>query len=333
MILPLYVSVPKALRRFKLLSLPKTLLSTLTVFLGARKSKSQRNTIFTFSISEDYARVWHHFAVKNLPEGEWNIVIVDCAGDMDKTRFAGAEVVTFANLAHGAKIDVFLKKYLRSEIVFLCDDDKYILSDLSAAVHELDDPHVAAVSLAPRDWYTLRINGQDFLPMGSYALLLKRELFLKHRLSFKNVPQEFKNRVVAPGVKRPFGYDCGDYANEKLLELGYTIVTGRYRDCVLGFDGLSAPRIFLMRYGKQFALESLVAAAHFKKGSLNGVMARTLYGIVKFEELYRRMFQKDPTFVSGLTTADLRAVIRDPEVLASYDETEQVYSRLEKLTM
>src|SRR3989344_8422832 len=110
--IPFYVSVPRALRSFKLRSLPKTLFSTFAVISGLKKKLFAKNVVLTFSISPDYARVWYFFARKNLPN--WSIVIVDCAGTMQQEDFPGAEVVKFANLAHGTKIDIFLKKYLHS---------------------------------------------------------------------------------------------------------------------------------------------------------------------------------------------------------------------------
>ncbi len=282
--------------------------------------------MLTFSISPDYARVWHWFAQRYLPS--WNKVIVDCAGTLQPERVPGASVVRFANLAHGKKIDVFLTNYLNAEIVFLCDDDKYIVADLTDAVHDVERPTTAAISLAPRDWYAIRIGEHTYRPMGSYALILKRSAFLQRKLSFKNVKRPFVTRVVPPRTKEPFGYDCADYANEQLLKEGMEIITDRYQNRVTGFDGLSAPRIFLMRYGKRFALDALRAAPHFKKGSLNGVMARTLYGVAQFEKLYRTIFREDPMFVSDLTTADLRAIIKDPDVIASYDATDRVLTNL-----
>lgn len=338
--IPLYVSVPKALRNFKLRSMPRTALSTIAVLSGVKKSGSDKNVALTFSISEDYARVWLHFAKKNLPGNAWDFVIVDCAGDMDPKKFHGADLVKFANISHGKKIDVFLYKYLKAPIVFLCDDDKYILSDLAPAVHELDNPRVAAVSLSPRDWYKVNVNGKEFFPMGSYAVMLKRDIITGNKLSFQSVNKEFKSRVVEPGIKKPFGYDCADYANEQLLKLGYEIITDKYRDYVLGFDGLSTPRVFLIEFGKKFVLDSLSNISHYKKGSTNGVIARVLYGITKFEELFRHIFKTEPKFSSGLDPEKLRNCIQKnmraneidkEEVLSYYNEIESLCNRLKSL--
>ena len=339
--MPIYVSAPRAVRRFALQSLPRTAFSTLLVLAGLKKSRSSKKVALTFSISEDYARLWHYFAHKNLPQSEWDIVIVDCAGSMNPQYFEDAEIIKFANRAHGKKIDTFLYKYLKSSIVFLCDDDKYIISDVSPAVHELEKPKIAAVSLSPRDWSTFKVGGVEHSLMGTYSLLMKRDVIVNNSLSFQSVKRDFKNRIVQEGAKKPFGYDTADFANERLIEMGYEIITDKYHDTVLGFDGLSTPRILLMSYGKQYVLNALAQVNHYKRGSLNGVMARVLFGVVQFEILFRHIFKTDPAFSSRLTKQELVNAIEGnsktsemekQDVLSDYSTIEEICRQLITMT-
>src|SRR3989344_3003106 len=142
---PLYKSVPKALKRFNYFhNLPRTIFSYMMVVLGLKRIKSDKKyTAITFSISEDYARVWLFFAKKFLPSDQWNFIIVDCSGDMRAQLFYGAKIIKYLNLPHGKKIDMFLRKIIDSEIIFLCDDDRYLIHDIFNAINDLKNENTA----------------------------------------------------------------------------------------------------------------------------------------------------------------------------------------------
>jgi hypothetical protein len=273
-----------------------------------------RLVTLTCSISEDYARIWLRFARQALHPDKWHCLIVDSAGDMNAQKLAGASLVRFANLPHGRKCDLMIRHVIGSEGVFVCDDDKYILSEPTS--HQavrlgLQSPEVAAISLSPRRWWRLRLDGREFLPMGSYAVILKRSVLAKHRLTLES-PRGLHAacKVFANGAKEQWSYDTADYANERLLSLGYQVLTLENNPIVAGFDGLSLPRLLLRTYGKAYVKEALVAASDYRLGTINGAVMRGAYGIVKVERLYRQIFNECPEFVSGFSEDELREVLK-----------------------
>jgi hypothetical protein len=335
--------VSDSLRRFNYFhSLPRTLFSYLTLVLGLRRQpKSDRAMAITFSVSEDYARVWLYFARKNLPPAKWDVLVVDCSGDMAAGKLPQAHLIRFPNISHGEKIDFFLNKFISSDLVFIWDDDKYLIKDISSLLPMFENPKLAAISLCPRNWYKLNINGETYLPMGSYALLLKRRLIKNHSLSFKPVKKSTGSvKMFNPGVKEQDTYDTADYANEQLLRLGYEIKTIEDSDFALGFDGLSAPRIFAKDRGKDFIRAELSEAAHFKPGSISGAQMRGFYGIVKFEKLFQDIFGENPSFVVGFSEAELRSIVERnkkiseedrADILSYFDNLDNIYNRLKVL--
>jgi hypothetical protein len=337
---PVWETIPRAIRWFNYsYSLPRVWLSSCRVMLGCRRvGTSDKPLAITGSISEDYARLWLFFAQRSLNPRQWDFLIIDSAGDMDPRKFQGCRVVRFLNLYHGRKIDLLLRRLLRAEIVFLCDDDKYILQDVTPLVAHLDDPQTPVVSLSPRSWWKFRINGVEFLPMGSYALILKRSEWLRLALRLQspaNLTSPYK--VFMPAAKPQTRYDTADYANEQLLLGGYSVVTLPDSPAVLGFDGLSAPRILLMKYGKAYVKEALLQAEHYRDGSTNGAVIKAMYAIVKLECLYRTIFQEEPRLSSGFSEAELREIVESnthldreqrARALAYFQQIDGIYQTL-----
>jgi len=68
---------------------------------------------------------------------------------MEPAKFDGSHVIRFLNLYHGVKVDLVLRKMLQSEIVFLCDDDMYLLKDISKTLNDLDDPKLPSFHYFP----------------------------------------------------------------------------------------------------------------------------------------------------------------------------------------
>lgn len=330
---PLSVSTSKAIRWFNFCrSLPKTASSAAAVVLGLKKSKNwNKPTALIFSISEDYARLWHHFAKKHLPSDQWHILIVDSSGEMKKGNFNGAEIVKYTNFPHGRKMDIIIKKFVRSDIIFLSDDDKYITFNPSEELRILNNPAIAAISFAPRKWYRLNVNGFDFEPLGNCSVLWKRELILKHHLSFERIRnKKSPYKIFQPGAKEQESYDIGDIANEKILLAGYkTLVSEK---TAIGFDGLSAPRIFLMRYGKKALKEALESAPHYKWGSINGAQLRGIYGIVKFESLFKYIFNELPAFQCGFSSEEIRDIVFSNQKISEENkkETELYFDKIDR---
>lgn len=340
MVHPLWITQSKAIRRFNYgYSLPRVWFSSLALLTGQRKiGNPERPLVVVNSISGDYARVWLHFVQQVLEKKHWDIVVVDSAGDMDVSKFEGCQVIRFLNIYHGQKMDLLLRRVIRANLIFQCDDDQYILHDLAAYMRYFDDANTAAVSLYPRSWWYFTIHGNTYWPMGSYALFYRRDILLKHRLKFqapRNRTSDYK--VFQPGVKVQYAYDTCDYANEQLLLLGYTIVTLLDAGAVLGFSGLSAPRILLMTYGKDYVKRALCEAKHYQEGSINGAVMKALYGIVKFERLYQHVFRTRPRFVSGFDETELREIVaqnarmersQKTSILTYFDTVEDVSANL-----
>jgi hypothetical protein len=337
---PVWETKPKAIRWFNYsYSLPRVWLSSCKIMLGVKRiGTPERPLVITSSISEDYARLWLYFAQHALDPRQWDFLIIDSAGDMNSRKFPGCRVVRFLNLYHGRKIDILLRHLLRAEIVFLCDDDKYILQDVTPFVAHLADPRTPVVSLSPRSWWKFRIDREEFLPMGSYALVLKRSEWLGQGLRLQspaNLTSPYK--VFMPSAKPQTRYDTADYANEQLLLRGFTVVTLPDTRAILGFDGLSAPRILLVKYGRTYVREALLQAEHYRDGSSNGSVMKAMYGIVKMEHLYRAIFHEEPRFSSGFSETELCEIVESnphpdteqkTEILAYFQQIDGVCQTL-----
>lgn len=321
---PLWETIPNAIRWFNYrYSLPKVWRSSCAIILGLKRvGTAEKSLVITGSISEDYARVWLFFAQKALDARQWNFVVVDSAGDMDARKFQGCEVVRFVNLYHGQKIDILLRRLLRAKDVFLCDDDKYVQQDVTPFIALLEDPQTLVVSLSPRFWWKFRIDGKEYLPMGSYGIILNSAKWLEHDLRLQS-PAKLTSpyRIFMSDAKPQTRYNTADYANEQMLLQGYTVVTLPDSATLLGFDGLSAPRILLIKYGKAYVKEALARAEHYRDGSINGAVLKAMYGIVKFEHLYRTIFQEEPRFVSGFSETELSEVLENNTQLDSDQKT------------
>lgn len=320
-------------------SMPKVAMSTLRGIFGwQRIGTSDKPLVMTCSISEDYARAWLFFLRQRLAEKDWDVMILDSAGDMNTAKLKGSSVIRLFNWHHGVKIDMALRKMIQTDTVFLCDDDMYLMKNLTTPLELLQESHTPIVSLFPRDWWTFDIQGQQFLPMGSFALLFKRQVLLQQQLKFAS-PTGLTSpyRVMEPGVKPRWNYDTADYMNEQLLLKGFTIPVLTKEQYVLGFKGLSDPRKLLMKYGKREVEVALQTVNHYKKGSVNGAILRSIYSIVKFEQLYQALFREKPAMVSGFTEQELRKIIKEHSRIDSedkrgvnqfFDEMDEVYKRL-----
>ena len=319
MTLPLFTAAPRALRHFNIFqSFPRTWFSTLT--LGQSKIKKP-HTVFTFTTSERFARVWHFFARRALPANQWHIVIGDSSGSIRPELFAGAEIFKIYNFTHGKKIDLFLDNVISSPITLLCDDDVYLARDIVPALAELEDDRVKAVSLRPRTWYHLEYGDKRYEPMGSYAILMKR-----FGVSFMPRKEICAAKVFPPGTKAQPYYDTADYANEQLLKAGYRIPTHPADEFTLGFDGMTTPTILLQRYGVAYVRKALQEAKHFKAGSLNGAQVRGLYCYAAFEELYHKLFGDRPPYEYP-SREELRA-LPHPELYGYFDGIDDTLAKL-----
>jgi hypothetical protein len=174
-----------------------------------------------------------------LPDSDLRILIGDCSGGLVREqRTRKTSVMPLLNFAHGEKLDLFFEKLCGAEYVVVCDDDVFWLDDRAlkwALERFAEDPKLAVVSLRPRaaGWPPVakRTNG---VPMGSYCLVIRRELWIREKLSFQIVDDvEF--------AKEGFYFDTADFANVQLLESGYSVLIApeEIRSSLISFDGTS----------------------------------------------------------------------------------------------
>jgi hypothetical protein len=129
------------------------------------------------------------------------------------------------------------------------------------------------------------------------------------------------HKIFPSDTKPQTSYDTADYANEQLLLRGFRVVTLPNNRAILGFDGLSAPRILLLKYGKVYVKEALLQAKHYRQGSANGAVMKAMYGIVKIEKLYRAIFHEEPRFSSGFSETELHEIVESNTYLDNEQKT------------
>lgn len=343
-----------ALYRFNFwTSLRRTWLSTLRLLAGASvPGSADRPTILTFSIFETHARLWLHFVRRALAGRDWDVVIVDCSGTFRPEMLSGARVIRLFNWSHGRKIDLVLER-LRSDLVFLLDDDRYLLDAeaIDRVVPWFESPKVAAASLIPRHWWKLRIAGRDHFPMGAYGVVVRRPVIVRLGLSFRTRNEFCASRVDAAGVQARRSYDTGDFAHEQLLRLGYDVPSleprGRAQhfarpvdeshDSIVGFDGASGGRL-AATWQRATSIPELIAgatslaedsfASYFFKSSWSDLCLDDLFASV-FGERARPELPFSRAEILGALRRNANADSDQIDALERYAvEVEEISSRL-----
>lgn len=178
----------------------------------------------TCSVIPHLTGLWAKFMHRAVPAGAARIWIGDCSGGFRPEHALGAPVNIFGllNFEHGRKVDHLLQHACRSEFVIISDDDVFWLDETPwrwARAQFDRDPMTAVVSLMPRERFTWEIDGQKHQPMGSYCLVIRREIWLKEGISLKGVALPSPNTQSYQGY-----YDTGDYANVELIKRGYRVM-------------------------------------------------------------------------------------------------------------
>jgi hypothetical protein len=181
--------------------------------------------ILTFSIVPSLTLVWLAVVRKIHLQLRVKIFIGDCSGGIrtkNKDFLGDVNILPLQNEAHGQKLDYFFARVCQAEYVLVCDDDIFFLdaSPLEWGLLQMQaDPNLAVVSFVPRERFTWEINQQEYIPMGSYCLLIRREIWLKEELSFRTVHRPSINPKSYQGE-----YDTADFANVELIRRGYRIL-------------------------------------------------------------------------------------------------------------
>jgi len=180
--------------------------------------------ILTFSIVPSLTLVWLAFIRKVQIKKQCQIFIGDCSGGirLRSKWLEGVNILPFLNQTHGEKLDTFFARVCQAEYVLVCDDDVFFLDEVPLVwglAQMKADPNVAVVSFLPRQRFTWEINQKEYIVMGSYCLLVRRDIWLKEKLSFRTVHQPSINPKSYKGE-----YDTADYANVELIRRGYRIL-------------------------------------------------------------------------------------------------------------
>jgi len=195
-------------------------------------------------------------------------------------------------------------------LVFIMDDDKYLVGPVGEHLRSFEDASVAAVSLQPRRWWRLRIEGAIHRPMGSYAVILRRSVLVDNGLKLRPVRGVFPHKIAEPGAKVQEGFDTADFANLRLLELGYRVITLEGLGPIAGYDGMTAPRLLVEVAGAPYVRRALERCEHAREGSVNGSVFRGLYCAASFEEVFEKTFGEAPLFRTGINRDELREMVR-----------------------
>lgn len=268
----------------------------------------KRTTLFTCSIYPDLTRVWYHFARRYTDSSHLRYVIYDCGSKLEAEHFPDALIVRYRNLDHGRKIDDCVRKVVDTPLMFLSDDDAFLLSDRAeplAAGALLDDERAAAVSFKPRGWWEFEIEGRRHPVMGSYSLVFKPEVIKKEGLSFRTRPTN------EPDIREGSGYyDTADYANKQLLLKGYKIIVPEKEtrgEMIRSYSAVSSAFVNFARrrwFGRQYRLTK----------PLNLLSQDIISDLRKLEwacgvsatvSLYRTLFSQRPRFDDFFAYDDL----------------------------
>ena len=177
--------------------------------------------VFTCSIYPDLTRVWFALLRRAGLSGAPPTLVFDCGGGLRPEWLPGAELRRVPNWDHGRKIDLAIQSAAGVSEMLIVDDDVFVMSpaalDRGLAALRADD-RMAVYSFHPRDWWQMPAAGATHAPMGSYALLIKPDIFRKEKLSFRTVP------TTDPSIRNGGGYwDTGDFCQKQLLERGYHV--------------------------------------------------------------------------------------------------------------
>ncbi len=297
----------------------------------------KRTTIFTCSIYPDLTRVWHHFAARFTDPDEVTFVIYDCGSRLRAAHFPHTRIVRHANVDHGVKIDHCVRETVQTPLMFLSDDDAFIVNSqaepLAAETLMADDRH-AAFSFKPREWWEWQLNGSRHAVMGSYSVVFKPEVIRREQLSFRTRP------TSDPKVRQGSGYyDTADYANEQLLMRGYRIAVPDATVRCQMVRSYSAVSSGFVNFAKRKWLGD-----DYRLSKLRSEWQRLLQsdvrklewacGVAATRLLYRRLFDESPRFDDFFTYEELRqlaAEVAEPAIKEQALQTVNGYQNLLKM--
>jgi hypothetical protein len=274
-----------------------------------------RTTLLTCSVFPDLTRVWHYFARRYTARDRVAIEIYDCGASLSAEDFPDALIVRRPNLEHGRNIDHAVRRPRLSPLLFLSDDDSFIIdrrAEPIAAVM-LRPTRVAAVSFRPVGWWRLPVGRHRHAVMGTNALVFKPAIVRREHLSFR------RRSTRNPHIRNGIGgyYDTGDHAQEQLIRRGYAtrVVPRRLREpMVVGYSGVSrgflsfARPVARRREYRPVGSHATLAArvlAHARHPVWPLEKLRWACGVAAVLRLHRRLFTGEPRLRDFLEYGEL----------------------------
>ena len=305
--------VSRLQRRWGLTTLWRTGLGTVFRYLSPAPivRRGVPMALLTFTIYPDLARLWHKLWTRVWPT-DWPIIVVDSSGELDPKHVPSAKVYRFANKYHGWKADRFIHRWIESDYVWLTDDDKFVVDPAAISfVRSAIGEGVGAVSFAPRikGWrYT--IDGNSYVPMGSYCVVLNAVLIRKAKWPLAASPQPCLHKPDAKTGK-PGKYDTLDWANEQMLRSGYRVTVLEDTEWCSGFDGTSSARILATVLPPETLREALLRP-RFRSDTYPrwwAAMAYGLFAVANVASLYSKAFGEKPQLAPPMSAHEVRSCV------------------------
>lgn len=197
-------------------------------------------------VTELWAQVLLAALSRSVGHPEPTIWVADCSGDLHLPRDARMRKVPLYNHHHGVKLDLLLRARSRSPWVVISDDDVFWtnIRPLAWALAEFDRrPKLAAVSLKPRTIRRPILAETVEQPMGSFCLVLRRQVWIDENLSFRFVDPHRKGDL-------DWCYDTADLAHVQLLDRGYEVAIApkEIQADLASLDGVSTWALKLQKH-------------------------------------------------------------------------------------
>jgi hypothetical protein len=197
--------------------------------------------VVTFSVVPGMTALWALLIDDAIPDAR--VLIGDGTGS-GLALGGAATVIPVLNYVHGEKLDLFMHRVCSAEYVVFSDDDIFWLDDAPwqwAMEQFAHDPKLAVVSLYPRTFVSTVLDGKVDVAMGSYCLVVRRDLWLREALSFQ---------MAQPDQPSSWFYDTADLANVQLIERGYHIAIAppEVREHLVTLEAISTWTLKIQKY-------------------------------------------------------------------------------------
>jgi hypothetical protein len=233
----------------------------------------------TFSVVPPMTTLWS-ISVDHAITSPKRLLVGDCSGGLSlgvsRTLHSPWKVYPLFNFPHGEKLDLFMHKICKAKYVIINDDDIFWLNEIPWlwALDQLEkDPNMAVVSLCPRAKWLRVSEDREIQFIGSYCLVIRRQIWMNERLSFKT-------------ISSPEYHDTADLAHLELLRRGYGVVVApeKIQENLPRIEGISAWVLRIQR--KSGDIRSDIS----EKPALQVKVLRAIYFVRGLERLLNEYF-------------------------------------------